>query len=73
MKTRKPKPDANQAAAQAVAETVARHSDALPAGLRAAWEAWSRGIAKVDARTMILIRAAFEAGAEVGKRMATRE
>jgi hypothetical protein len=60
-------PDENETAARVVGETAARHSDALPAGLEAAWEAWSRGVGRVDARTMALLRAAFEAGAEVGK------
>ena len=59
--------DFNQAAARAVAHTVASHSDPLPADLEAAWEQWSKGIAKVDARGMALLRAAFEAGAEAAR------
>ena len=62
-----PKGDRNQIAAQVVAQTIAKYSDPLPAGLEAAWKAWSAGVGKVDARTMALLRAAFEAGAEAGK------
>jgi hypothetical protein len=65
---RKPKPDANQSAAHTVAQTIAKHTDKMPAGLEAAWEDWSRRAAKVDARGMALLRAAFEAGAEAAKR-----
>jgi hypothetical protein len=54
--------DANQAAARIVKETIDRHTDALPADLEAAWEKWSAGVGKVDARGMALLRAAFEAG-----------
>jgi len=38
--------------------------DALPADLEAAWAAWSKAIKGCDARTMTLLRAAFEAGAD---------
>jgi hypothetical protein len=61
------KPDANQAAARVVKQTAKRHSESLPADLEAAWEQWSRGVGKVDARGMALLRAAFEAGAEAAK------
>lgn len=63
-------PDFNQAAARVVGETVARHSEPLPPGIEAAWEAWSRGVGKVDARDMALLRAAFEVGVEAGKSQA---
>ena len=56
--------DANQIASTVVGQTIAKHSDTLPANLEAAWEAWSQGVGNVDARTMILLRAAFDAGAE---------
>ena len=72
MKSSQPKPDANQVAAKAVAQTIAGHEQPLPAGLRAAWEAWSRGVGKVDARTAALLRAAFEVGVEAGKCMASK-
>jgi hypothetical protein len=61
------KPDANQIATRVVAETIAKHSDALPADLESAWQAWSAGVGNVDGRTMLLLKAAFEAGAEAGK------
>jgi len=35
--------------------------------VEAAWKAWSAGVQKVDARTMALLRAAFEVGVEAGK------
>jgi hypothetical protein len=63
MKKRLFEEDANQAAARIIRETVARHSDPLPADLEAAWKKWSAGVANVDARGMALPRAAFEAGA----------
>jgi hypothetical protein len=59
--------DANQSAARVVKETVAKHSEPLPVDLEAAWDAWSRGVGKVDARAMALLRAAFEAGAEAAR------
>jgi hypothetical protein len=68
MKKRQAREDASQAAARVVGETAARHSEPLPADLEAAWKQWSAGIQKVDARGMLLLRAAFEAGAEAGKR-----
>jgi hypothetical protein len=67
MKKDQSKPDANQTAARVVQESTARHSDALPADLEAAWKAWSSGVGKVDARAMALLKAAFEAGAEAAK------
>jgi hypothetical protein len=64
MTTKPPSTDENQSAAGTIGKVIARHSEPLPADLEAAWTAWSAGIAKVDARTMTLLRAAFEAGAE---------
>lgn len=61
------KPDVNQNAARVVSETAARSEGKLPADLEAAWERWSAGVGKVDARAMALLRAAFEAGAEAAK------
>jgi len=55
-------------AARVVGETAARHEEPLPADLEAAWEQWSRAIAGVDKRGMLLLRAAFEAGAEAASR-----
>ena len=62
-----PEADVNQAAAAVVREVAARHEQPLPAGVEAAWAAWSAGVGKVDARTMALLRAAFEAGVEAGR------
>jgi hypothetical protein len=62
-------PDANQIAASAVRQTVDRHSEPLPADLEAAWKIWSASIAKVDERGWTLLRAAFEAGVDVGRRL----
>jgi hypothetical protein len=66
---KRPKSDANQAAARAVAKTIAQHEKPLPPGIETAWEAWSRGVGKVDARGMALLRAAFEVGVEAGRRL----
>jgi len=61
--------DENQAAAEAVRETIRRHETPLPADLEAAWTQWSAGIQKVDARGMALLRAAFEAGWEAAGKL----
>ncbi|MDB5318879.1 MAG: hypothetical protein JWN40_510 [Phycisphaerales bacterium] len=60
------KPDANETAARVVRESIAKHEDKLPADVEAAWEQWSRGVGSVDARSMALLRAAFEVGVEAG-------
>jgi hypothetical protein len=52
--------------ARVVRESTAT-DDAMPADVEAAWAKWSAGVGKVDARTMALLRAAFEAGAEGGR------
>ena len=67
MKKRQSREDENQAAARIVASTTAKSEKPLPAGLEAAWKQWIAGIQKVDSRGMLLLRAAFEAGAEAGK------
>ena len=67
MKKPQPKEDASQAAARVVREVTDKHSGPLPADLEAAWKQWIAGIPKVDARGMVLLRAAFEAGAEAAK------
>jgi hypothetical protein len=61
------KPDPNQDAARVVAETVARTEKPLPPDVEAAWEQWSRGVGKIDARGMALLRAAFEVGVKAGR------
>ena len=58
--------DTSQTAARIVAQTIAEHEKPLPAGIEAAWEAWSKGIT-VDARGKLLLRAAFEVGVEAAK------
>jgi hypothetical protein len=60
-------PDPNVNAARIVGESTFVHG-AAPADLEAAWAAWSAGIQKVDERGMTLLRAAFEAGWESGRR-----
>jgi hypothetical protein len=67
--SKKNKPDVNQIAARVVRESAARSEAKLPADVEAAWEAWSQGVAKVDARGMALLMAAFEAGVEAARRM----
>jgi hypothetical protein len=62
------KPDPNVTAARVARETAARSEAPLPANVEAAWEAWSRGVGKVDSRTMALLRAAFEVGVDAATR-----
>lgn len=59
------KPDANETAARIVREST--HEDKLPADVEQAWERWAAGVGKVDARTLALLRAAFEVGVEAGR------
>jgi hypothetical protein len=67
MKKRQPREDASQAAARVMKEVAKRHERPLPADLQEAWKAWSASIQKVDARGRVLLRAAFEAGAEAAR------
>jgi hypothetical protein len=62
-----PKPDPNEEAARILREVTSRQ-DELPAGLEAAWQAWSARIHSCDERTKTLLRAAFEAGVEAGRK-----
>lgn len=66
-----PENDVNRAAARVVAQATAKHEKPLPADVEAAWAAWSAGVGKVDARGMALLRAAFEAGVEAGRKIAS--
>jgi hypothetical protein len=59
------KPDPNTEAARIVRETT-RCEDQLPLDVEAAWQGWSKRIQGVDERVRTLLRAAFEAGVEVG-------
>ena len=59
--------DPNEEAARIVRETTRHAEQPLPAGLEAAWAEWSKAIKGLDERTMTLLRAAFEAGAEAGR------
>lgn len=61
--------DSNETAARIVAESTAKHERPLPADVEAAWREWSRGVQKVDERGMALLRAAFQVGVDVGKRL----
>ena len=61
------KSDANQTAARIVGESAAKHEDALPADVEAAWDAWIAGVGKVDQRAATLLRAAFEVGVAAGR------
>lgn len=58
--------DPNVTAARIVRESTA--DEPLPADLETAWTEWSRRIQGCDERTMTLLRAAFEAGADAGRR-----
>jgi hypothetical protein len=58
-------PDPNENAARIVGESAVSPGAAL-ADLEAAWAGWSSHIQGVDERGMSLLRAAFEAGYEVG-------
>lgn len=64
--SKRPKPDVAQNAIRVGRESTAPHEQPLPADVELAWAEWSKGIAKVDARMMLLLKAAFEAGVEVG-------
>lgn len=57
-------PDPNEDAARIVSK--ATEPDPLPADVEAAWAEWSKGIKNVDERGMTLLRAAFDAGYDVG-------
>ena len=59
--------DPNSSVARVVRETLA-HNDQLPADVEAAWAVWIRGVQKIDERTRNLLRAAFEAGHDAGRR-----
>lgn len=59
--------DPNENASRIVGKATASQPDAA-ADLEAAWAAWSAHIQKVDERGMTLLRAAFEAGWEAGKK-----
>jgi hypothetical protein len=61
--------DHNETASRIVSETIAKTEQPLPADVEAAWKQWSAAIQKVDARGMALLRAAFEAGVDVGKQL----
>lgn len=60
-------PDPNASAAKIVAQATASNPDAAQ-DLESAWAVWSAHIQKVDERGMTLLRAAFEAGWEAGRR-----
>ncbi|MEO6709836.1 MAG: hypothetical protein ABI054_06495 [Planctomycetota bacterium] len=59
--------DPNKEAARVVRAATGK-PDQLPNDVEAAWEAWSSHIHACDERTMTLLRAAFEAGVDAGRR-----
>lgn len=61
------KRDANEDAADVVRRSTGAQ-DNLPADMEAAWADWSKRIKGVDERTLTLLRAAFEAGADAATR-----
>ena len=65
-------PDPNLTASRIVAE-LAAGSDALPADVETAWQAWSKQIQRVDERGMSLLKAAFEAGYDASRRAAPKQ
>ncbi len=67
MTNRTKPPDEAQQAVESVAHATDKAASPLPPDLEAAWTEWSRGLAKVDDRGMTLLRAAFEAGYDVGR------
>lgn len=66
-KTPRNQGDVNQTAARIVRESTGPAND-TPADVEKAWAEWSRQIKNVDERTMTLLKAAFEAGANACKR-----
>lgn len=55
--------DPTPEAVRALKAITAKHETPLSPDHEAAWAEWSKSIAKVDARTWTLLRAAFDAGA----------
>jgi hypothetical protein len=66
MNSKSQKGDVVQSTVRGAGEAMAKHEKPLPGDLEAAWAEWSKSIQKVDARAMVLLRAAFEAGWEAG-------
>lgn len=60
--------DPNQNAARIVAASTKTKETPTPPNLEAAWAEWSKGIKNVDDRARTLLRAAFEAGHDAGRR-----
>jgi hypothetical protein len=58
--------DENEEAARVVRDATDRPAT-VPNDLEAAWDSWSGHLQRVDARTMTLLRSAFEAGHESGR------
>lgn len=65
----KREPDPNEDAARVIREmSAAGAGEVRPGSLEAAWADWSKRIKAADERTMTLLRAAFEAGFDAGRR-----
>ena len=62
-----PARDPNEAAADLLRKATGE-DDRLPPNVEGAWEAWIGSIQQVDERVRTLLRAAFEAGVEAGRR-----
>lgn len=67
-----PARDPNEAAADLLRKAT-QDEDSLPPDLEAAWEAWIGSIQQTDERVRTLLRAAFEAGIEVGSQSASAD
>lgn len=61
--------DLNEIASRIVAKSTGAQpgGKATPRALEAAWREWSKQIQNVDQRTLTLLRAAFEAGYDLGR------
>lgn len=60
-------PDPNENAARIVGKSTGANSS-TQAELEAAWAEWSGHIQKVDERALSLLKAAFEAGFDIGSK-----
>jgi hypothetical protein len=68
MNSKSQKGDVVQSTVRGAGEAMAKHEKPLPGDLEAAWAEWSRNLPGVDARGLVLLRAAFEAGWAAGVR-----
>lgn len=59
--------DFNQTAARIVGPSISRSETPASPALEAAWVEWSAGVGKMDDSALVLLKAAFEAGATAPK------